>query len=176
MSSGVRNAHVNPCYQKWKNMLNRCSENYWRRFPYYTGCSICKEWEEFDIFSSWVDTQPNKEWRSCELDKDILCDGNKVYSPSTCVFVTKVVNNFLNSHESLRGALMIGVHWDSSRGKFIAQCSDPFKENSRFLGRFDTEIEAHTIWKKTKHEYACKLAGIQKDLRVAEILKSKFIN
>lgn len=157
-------------------MLNRCSANYWSIHRHYEGCEVCSEWNSLSNFISWVDDQPNKNWEECELDKDLLVSGNKLYSPTTCVFVTKLVNNFLHDRSNDRGEYLLGVYWDKVKKKYTAQCSDPFRERQRYLGRYDTQVEAHEVWKKTKHEYACRLADLQEDVRVANILRNKFIN
>ena len=43
------------------------------------------------MFKDWME---NQDWEGNQLDKDLLFEGNKVYGPKTCVFVTRMVNNF----------------------------------------------------------------------------------
>ena len=50
--------------------------------------------------------------RDKHLDKDILFEGNKIYSADNCVFVTRIVNNFTIDRGAERGKWQVGVHWD----------------------------------------------------------------
>lgn len=84
-----------PYYQTWHSMLNRCyNEKHLRRQPAYLGCSVCGEWHKFSVFKAWMIKQ---DWEGKELDKDLLVQGNKVYGPETCVFVSGLVNKFITT-------------------------------------------------------------------------------
>ena len=77
--------------------------------------------------------------QDCEgkhLDKDILFEGNKVYSPDTCVFVDGVVNTFLNDCAATRGEWPLGVCWNERAKKFQSQCCNPFTKNREYIGLF----------------------------------------
>jgi len=81
-----------PEYEKWYHMLERCySERHHKKYPTYKGCSVCSEWHNFQEFAKWLHLK-NKNFKSLELDKDILLKGNKVYSPSTCSLVSRAKN------------------------------------------------------------------------------------
>ncbi len=157
-----------PFYKKWKSMLVRCySDKYQERRPTYKGCSVCEEWLTFSNFKAWMEQQ---DWQGKELDKDVLFDGNKLYSPETCVFIDHKTNKFLNDHANSRGNLPIGVCL--YRGKYMAQVS--VKGKQKILGIFDTPDDAHGAWKKAKNELAIELAKEQTDYRVATALLSKY--
>ena len=47
-----------------------------------------------------------------------LVHGNKIYSPSTCIFVPQRINTLFVKKDMNRGDLPIGVHWDKSRNKY----------------------------------------------------------
>lgn len=51
----------------------------------------------------------NTKHEGKHLDKDILCPGNKVYSPETCVFIDHAINSFVIECNSTRGKWPIGV-------------------------------------------------------------------
>ena len=74
--------------------------------PTYKGCSVSEEWLRFSNFKRWMEKQ---DWDGKQLDKDILFEGNKVYSAETCVFVTSVVNSFTSDSGAKRGEWLIGV-------------------------------------------------------------------
>jgi len=166
---------VCPYYIKWTNMLKRCySEDCQNNQPTYKGCTVCPDWLYLSNFINWVDEQPNRDWVTCQLDKDFLVADNKVYSPNTCVFISSRLNKFITDSGGSRGEYLLGVSLYKRNGKFKAQCSDPFRENGEYIGYFDTELEAHLAWKARKHEYACQLADLQEDERVASVLRIKY--
>jgi hypothetical protein len=155
-------------------MFARCySELELKKYPSYKGCSISEEFIKFTDFKKWVDSQPNKDWENCHLDKDLLIKDNKVYSPDTCAFITADLNTFLTDSEASRGEYLIGVTYHKRDKVFEAKCNNPFgktTEEDRYLGRYDTEESAHLAWKAKKHEYSCIFAEAQTDERVAKAL------
>ena len=163
-----------PYYRAWKSMLRRCySAKLQEKYPTYAGCSVSEEWLTFSVFKSWMEEQ---DWEGMQLDKDILFNGNKVYSAETCAFVTSVVNNFATDCGAARGEWMIGVNWHKRDGKFRAICRNPFTKKQENLGYFTCEEEAHQAWLKRKLELAKDLAGVQTDERVAKALVERYTN
>ena len=161
-------------YQTWVDMLKRCySEKFQERNKTYIGCTVSEDWLTFSVFKGWMEKQ---NFEGLHLDKDLLFEGNKVYSPETCVFVTQTVNNFANDHGAMRGEWKIGVTWNKAKGKFQSQCSNPFTKKRGHLGYFDCEQEAHQAWLSRKLELAYELAAIQTDERVAEALTERYTN
>jgi hypothetical protein len=170
---------VCPYYIKWKEMLRRCfSENYQEKYPSYAGCCIHIPWLYLSNFIKWVDEQPNKNWENCHLDKDVLAkdSSGKLYSPDTSVFVLPIVNNFMVNRGNDRGNCLLGVHLGrkGNWSAYISTCSDPFQLNPIHIGCFKTELEAHKAWQAKKHEYACQLAELQEDPRVAQALRERY--
>lgn len=163
---------VCPFYRAWGSMLNRCySAKYQERYPTYKGCSVSDEWLTFSVFKRWMEAQ---DFEGMQLDKDLLFEGNKVYSPETCVFVTGEVNGFTNDVGNGRGEWLIGVYWHKASEKFRAKCRNPFTKTQEYLGCFDCEQEAHQAWLKRKLELAHELAAIQTDPRVAKALIDRY--
>ena len=161
-----------PYFRVWKSMLQRCySEKYQEIQPTYKGCSVSQDWLTFTIFKSWMTDQ---EWEGKQLDKDLLIEGNKVYSADTCVFVSGVVNSFTVNGGAARGEWLIGVCWHKATGKFLASCRNPFTKKREHLGLFTCEQEAHEAWLKRKLELAHELAAIQTDERVAKALINRY--
>jgi len=164
-----------PYYERWHSMLRRCyGEKELARNPSYRGASVCTEWLTFSNFKAWMEKQ---DWEGKHLDKDLLCKGNRVYCSQFCVFVSKLTNTFILDSLRQRGKYMLGVSWHKRDEIFTAQCNNTFAENrfhKRFLGYFETELEAHLAWKAKKHEYACILADLQEDSRVAAALREMF--
>lgn len=95
-----------PYYRLWKNMFQRCYSE--EKNKAYSNSVVDEAWFLFSDFSLWVKSQPQHAWwiedpRSFELDKDLLGDGCKMYSPKVCVFVPKVLNNFFLLSDGSRG-------------------------------------------------------------------------
>ena len=163
-----------PFYKTWVGMLNRCySEKEHQRHPTYVGCKVCDEWLVFSNFKRWMEQQ---DWQGKHLDKDLLVEGNKVYSPDTCIFVDQMVNKFINDRSNARGEYMIGVTWYKRYNKFMAQCRNPLTGKRDYLGYFTNELQAHLAWKARKHELSVMLANSEycTDERLREVLLNKY--
>lgn len=165
-----------PYYNKWRGMLERCySKKCEVKHPTYKECTVCKEWLLFSTFKKWMIT---KDWEGRQLDKDVLLNGNKIYSPETCVFISGKVNNFIINSKGARGRYLIGCSWDKYAGLFKAEVNNPFKGKRVNLGRYKTELEAHFAWKYQKHLYSCQLANSEHvtDERVRQVLLHRYEN
>lgn len=163
-----------PYHRTWKSILERCySAKYQNKYSTYKGCSVSEEWKIFSNFKLWMEKQ---QWEDKQLDKDILFEGNKVYSPETCVFVTRATNMFTIDSGASRGERLIGAYWNKASGKFQSRCSNPFTKKYEHLGLFACELEAHKAWLKRKLELAHELAAIQTDERVAKALINRYTN
>lgn len=157
-----------PYYLAWRNMIERCySTKLQERYPTYKNCTVSDEWLKFSNFKAWMEKE---DWEGKHLDKDLLFEGNKVYSAKTCVFVSGVVNRFTTDSKASRGGLLIGVSWHKGANKFQSNCSNPYTKKLEYLGRFTCEEAAHNAWLKRKLELARLLAAEQEDPRVATAL------
>lgn len=146
-----------PFYTKWQSMLQRCySVKSQNRKPTYIGCSVCDEWLTFSAFKSWMEKQ---DWENKELDKDIVFSGNKIYSPTTCIFVSPEINKLLTDNAAVRGKHPKGVSFVSRLNKFVSKCRIGVEE--KYLGLFDTSEEASSEYKKIKSNYIISIANQQ---------------
>ena len=160
--------HTCPYYVKWTAMLKRCySRRYQKTQKTYKGCITCGEWLFFSNFKRWMEKQ---DWQGKELDKDILVQGNKIYSPELCIFVTAKINKLLNTQLSKRGKYKIGVSFCKREGRFVSRCRDG-DGNSVNLGYFSTELEAHYVYSEFKYKLISDIANKQ-----VEPLKSALLN
>jgi hypothetical protein len=98
----------------WTNFTQRCKDggSLQKAVPAYKGSK--NGFKDFQEFAEWCQHQVGyleKDDRGhyWQLDKDILVKNNKVYSPSTCVFVPKSLNCLLEKRANHRGAYPIGV-------------------------------------------------------------------
>ncbi len=165
-----------PYYRDWCSMLSRAYST--NRGVTYQNVKVCDEWKHFTNFKRWVITQPNKDWENSSLDKDFIGDGI-TYSPENCVYISKKLNGFITDRTNDRGLYLVGVTWHKHRKIFVAQCANPFGvsnyEKRGYIGGFVTEEEAHEAWRSKKHEYSCKLAEYEKDPRVVNVLRTRYL-
>lgn len=165
----VRGTTQHKAYDIWCGVLERCINPLFKEnHPTYKDCTVCEEWEYFSNFLKWIENQPNKNWQNCDIDKDILVRGNREYSPDTCVFVDRKVNSFVKNFNLPK--LVV-----NAQGKYVPQCKDPFgNRSSKHVGVYESEHIAHKAWYCKKHEYACQLADLQDDPRVAKALRERY--
>lgn len=142
-------------YCFWKRMLERCYSKKWHeKHPTYIDCSVCEEWKRFSRFNTWFNEHYIEGY---DLDKDILVQGNKLYSPSTCCFVPHRINALLENCTAARGKYKVGVYWKSRVQKFVAQMQQSGKQKT--LGYFGSEDDAHEAYKIAKYEEIKRVAN-----------------
>ena len=138
-------------YKHWLSMMSRCYGRVKEKEPSYIGCVVCDEWLVYSNFKEWFDENYIDGYH---LDKDILVKGNKIYSPETCCFVPKEINNLLNKHSKDRGELPIGVTKSGCRFSARLNMIDVRKR----IGYFKTPYDAFCGYKKEKESYIKKVA------------------
>ncbi|CAH9016438.1 putative portal protein [Vibrio phage 242E40-1] len=160
-------------YATWRHMLMRCySEDSLNRQPSYIGCTVCDDWHNFQSFAVWYDENYPQDGFDYELDKDLLVNGNKVYSPDTCLFIPKKINSFLSYENSKRSSSLHGVIVRGNR--FAAKCSNPITRKSEWLGAFATNTDAHLAWANRKKEIAAILAS--SDIHMCDKTRNALLN
>jgi len=137
-----------PYFKIWYGMLKRCYHPpCWVRSPTYKGCEVHPDWWKFSKFKGWMKKQ---DWQGKQLDKDLLLQGNRVYSKDTCIFITHRINCFIKTNINPNKELPIGVTKTRSVG-YESNCC------GIYLGSF-TDVEgAHLAWQKSKVNTAIDL-------------------
>jgi len=154
-----------PYYSRWFLMINRCyNPRYQADKPSYKGVSVCNDWLTFTSFKEWMEKQ---DWENKELDKDLLFPGNKVYSPNTCVFITRDLNALL-AIGGTKSNLPRGM--TKRTNKYLVRCGN------EYIGYYDTVEEATIVYKKHKKKRLVKIANEQSDIRIKEGLIRHAIN
>ena len=148
------------CYNTWHNMIKRCyDKKYQQQHTTYQGCTVCEEWHNFQNFAQWYEENyyeiTNEEM--C-LDKDILCKGNKNYTPLYCIFVPQNINKLFTKSNKKRGQYPIGVYYNKQINKFRSQCNNPFTNKKEVLGTFSTSDEAFQSYKIFKENIIKQMA------------------
>lgn len=140
--------HFDKCvlYKTWKKMLGRCYDpKYQQHRPTYIGCTVCDEWLTFSNFRQWMETQ---DWEGKVLDKDLLYQGNKVYSPDTCVFIPPEINTLIVAPIKKGKTSPTGISFQQSSQKYIVSCAIDGKNKN--LGRFACPDKAFSVYKEFK--------------------------
>lgn len=154
-------------------MLQRCYDPYYlNKYPTYINCYVCDEWLCFQNFAEWFydNYYECNDEKMC-LDKDILCKGNKIYSPENCIFVPNRINTLFVKCNKTRGEYPIGVNFKPKINKFQARCST-LKDNktkSIYLGVYPTVNEAFLVYKQYKENYIKQVADEYKDIIPKEL-------
>ncbi len=153
---------IDPFYQTWINMLTRAyNKSLHDKEPTYRDCTVCKEWLTFSVFKDWMICQ---KWEGLELDKDIILPKNKIYSPETCVFISKELNTLLNSRGISRGEYPQGVSFHKASKKFRATIS--INGKVVHLGLFKTEGDASDAYIGAKITYVKTFIDNNTDMRI----------
>lgn len=140
-------------YDAWYSMVRRCySKSSLDRFPSYMGCEVCEEWLKYSSFHNWYTEQnPPKGW---QLDKDILVEGCRVYSPDNCVFVERELNLFVTGESREGRALPTGVCFYRQTNRYVAKCKDFRIGKDKTIGYFASADEAQDAYAKYKSNLA----------------------
>lgn len=145
-------------YSVWQCMIQRCyDEKFQEKNTTYKGCAVSVEWLLYSNFKKWFDENYPSELSeeiSFALDKDLISDGNKVYSEKTCVFLPAKINSFLTNKQQNNKTDYTGVSFNKTKGKFIAQISDFETSKRKAIGNFKTPIEAYEAYKISRRYMA----------------------
>lgn len=142
--------HQTRSYTLWCGVTCRClvGGSAQTDSPKYIGC--LNLFMDFQQFATWCQSQYGLMNRDeygnfWQLDKDLLSGTDKRYSPETCLFVPKYINNMITDSAGNRGKYPIGASLYRN-GKFRSYIGNP----ERHLGYFDTPEDAHRAWQLAK--------------------------
>ncbi len=148
-----------PYYVVWSSMIGRAYGTTSEKSPRfgYENTTVCEEWSKFSIFKNWMET---KKWENMELDKDLILPGNKIYSPETCVFITKELNRAITKKTRNKSIYKQGVSCAGIR----FQATISMHKKRKRLGSFNTEDEAHLAYSWEKYNYLFDFMGVNDDI------------
>jgi len=165
------NGKTTTTYTRWANMIRRCyNKEYQEKYPSYKNVTVCDEWHNFQNFAQWFEKNYNPEYmEDWHVDKDILIKGNKIYSPETCCFVPREVNNLFRT---MCGKICIGTTFNKITNKFIAQVY--MKGKKVCLGYFLKEEDAFQDYKIAKEAYIKEVADKWKGLISEQVYQAMY--
>lgn len=143
--AATKNRKQNKAHSVWESMISRCySPLYHKKYPTYKDCTVCKEWHNFQSFAPWFYANYIDGYH---LDKDIKVDGNKVYSPSTCLFVTPTDNIIKSAAKHYKFTSPKGVGFEVfNLSRF---CVERMLGHSNMCRVWSGERAAHKGWIKS---------------------------
>ena len=141
-------------YSVWKDMIFRCYSEKAR--DCYRDCTVDPKWHDFQEFAKWF-TERYQE--GFELDKDILVNGNTVYSERTCCLVPKNLNLF---KVHTKGKKYTGVV-QNKHGSYTTYCNNGKGETINLGTRSDID-SAFKLYKDYKENLAKTLARDYKSI------------
>lgn len=151
-----------PFYKTWLSMMERCySPRNLKTRPNYKGCVVYVDWHTFSVFKEWMLCQ---DWQGKQLDKDLLIQGNKIYGPDTCLFVSGHINTLLSTKKSRE--LPTGVNKQGIRYKASMQKYGKLKH----IGVYDTVDLAYSAYIQEKAAYIREIANQDKCVKTKAAL------
>lgn len=168
LGNGDKEVHIGTIsdfksYSIWMNIKQRCERPRDDcRNHAYLDCYICDEWKSYEKFKEWADKQYYIP--GYQIDKDILCKGNKEYAPDKCCFVPMFINSLFTKSDKSRGKYPLGVS-ATPCGHFIATMRKKINGERRkiYLGTYKTTMEAFMAYKKEREKYIQEVADEYKD-------------
>lgn len=128
----------------------------------YKSVRIDDRWLRFSNFKKWYDKHYPYELEEeygikFEIDKDLLSDGDKIYSPETCIFLPNKVNNFLANKMTNNTSGHTGVIWHKQVKKWRARINDFHTHKKKSLGLFVNIEDASEAYKVARENEALKV-------------------
>lgn len=165
-------------YEVWKSMIKRCyNVDYQEKHPAYKNCKVCDEWLYYSNFKIWFDN--NYRWDLynqgivVELDKDLLRQDEKIYSPLTCIFLPKSINSFIIRKKNNNSSGHIGVSWNKQKKKWVAGTVDFYTKQRINLGLFEDISDAILAYTLARQQQAEKVKIYMKSLGYSDDIINK---
>jgi hypothetical protein len=139
-------------YKCWNRMLERCYSKSWLSKPKnanYKGCTVHPDWHNLQCFGEWFDKNYIEGY---ELDKDIKVDGNKVYGPDTCAFVSKEDNIEKAFAKTYHVVNPLGEDVEIYNMTKFCKCPDNQVEPSSMFKLVKGKIKSYKGWTLPKKE------------------------
>ena len=162
------NGRFTKVYEIWKSLISRC----YGELPGYKAYSgiatICDEWLNFQNFAEWWTNEKYDCDGRLHLDKDILFDGNKEYSPDKCLLVPQKINMLFMDYRPNKDGLPHGIG-KAANGRY----SSAYRGKS--LGVFNTLEKAIAVHDIARLDYINEVTEGQKDtlpIKVYNALKN----
>lgn len=171
--------YITKHYQYWHGILRRGFDQKWlSKHPTYKDVIINDDVLDFQKFGKWLDDN----WYEVDndvmcIDKDILVKGNKEYRFDRMILVPHRINALFTKRDSERGDLPVGVYYNKTKNKYVAQCNIIDSNGSRkrkHLGYYDNSYNAFLAYKQFKEQYIKQVADEYKDKIPDKLYKAMY--
>lgn len=175
----TRKVSRTPAYLCWKHMIVRCySENYHSTRETYKDCYVCEEWLNFCNFEEWF---LENYVEGYHLDKDLLVQGNRRYSPEACCFLPPTLNSTIVEKGKLVEGCEAGVTKRRKKGSSEYNGLYNVQYAGTYLARTNCLIEANSLYKEFKKLHLEELADKYEELGLinqvqADKLRNRVVN
>lgn len=167
-----------PAYHCWKHMIVRCySKNYHSTRETYSDCSVADSWKNFTVFEKWYNENHIDGYH---LDKDLLVQGNRVYSEETCCFIPSWVNSLIVEKSKIVEGCEAGVTRRKKKGTNVYNGLYNVQYAGVYLNRTNSLEEANSLYKEFKKLHfelladKCESLGILTS-KQAECLRTRIV-
>jgi hypothetical protein len=138
-------------YRLWHNMIHRCYSETRKGRASYEDCIVHEEFLDFQNFMVWCEKQVGFGELTFQLDKDVLRNDNRVYSPYDCVFLPQELNATLIQCRRKVRDNPLGVSYEEWTWRYKAQIA--VNKRNLNLGRYDSPELAFSAYKIAKEDH-----------------------
>lgn len=166
-------------YNAWKNMLERCYYKARKIMnPSYEDAKSCDEWHCFQNFANWYHNQNISDGLEWQLDKDLFGNGDKLYSPETCVLLPSRINVSIKNMkvdcsfilpEYSETNLPVGVSYHQKSKIFVSTAAIMNTGDKADIKYFKSPFDAFRWYKKNKEAVVKYLAEQHKEVISLEV-------
>ena len=144
-------------YNCWSSMLTRCySESYHSTRETYRDCEVDPSWLNLTTFRKWFEKNHIKGYH---LDKDLLVQGNRLYSEHTCSFIPQEVNVAIVDKGQVIDGCEAGVSKRRVKCKIEYNGLYNVQFGGKYLGRTRDLDETNSLYKEYKKLYFEEMAS-----------------
>lgn len=141
-------------YNVWYKMLKRCYINDGFDSS-YNDVKVCDEWHNFQTFAKWFE---DNNIDGYGLDKDLIGNNARLYSPETCILLPKRINSFLSAgiyYNNTTG--YAGVYMRGNKVSYHCNGYDFDNPGTKvYLGSSSDKEYLSTLYKNHRYEQSIK--------------------
>jgi hypothetical protein len=138
-----------PLYTTYRGMIQRCTNDTAKFYPYYggRGITVCKRWLAVDGFENFVsDMGPRPEGQTLDRRNNM-----RGYTPGNCRWTDRTTQQLNQRTSRTNSSGHRGVHFYKANGKWSAYIG--YKRKRVHLGYFDTIAEAVRARKSAEQQF-----------------------